>query len=132
MSWDPNTYDPNDFDRPSVAVDVVILTVDEGALKVVLIQRTESPYDKKWSLPGGFVGIDESLEDAAARLLEKKAGLKNVFLEQLYTFGAPKRDPRMRIISVAYYALIERSKLEAQQLFDVAEKKDLAFDHAKI
>ena len=99
-------YDPGDFERPSVAVDVVILTLDQGTLKVFLVQRTQYPDKEQWSLPGGFVGMEESLDDAARRLLDSKGGISGVFLEQLYTFGEPSRDPRMRIITVSYYALV--------------------------
>ena len=104
-------YDPSAFQRPSVAVDVVILTVAEGQLWAVLRPRDEHPHRGLWALPGGFVGLDESLDDAAARLLRAKAGLEGVFLEQLYTFGQPDRDPRMRIITVAYYALVPAAQL---------------------
>jgi 8-oxo-dGTP diphosphatase len=104
-------YDPSAFERPSVAVDVVILTVAEGQLWAVLRPREEHPHRDRWALPGGFVALDESLDDAAARLLRAKAGLEGVFLEQLYTFGAPARDPRMRIITVAYYALVPAERL---------------------
>jgi len=105
-------YDPGAFERPSVAVDVVVLTVAEGQLWAVLRPRESHPHRGRWALPGGFVGIGESLDDAAARVLRDKAGLEGVFLEQLYTFGQPDRDPRMRIITVAYYALVPAARLE--------------------
>src|SRR4051812_44949859 len=97
------------YPRPSVAVDVVALTVEGGALHVALYKRTEAPQKGHYALPGGFVRIDESLDDAAARLLTQKAGFSfgNVFLEQLYTFGDLRRDPRGRVITVAYYALVD-------------------------
>ena len=104
-------YDPSAFERPSVAVDVVVLTVAEGQLWAVLRPRGEHPHKDRWALPGGFVGLGESLDAAAARLLQAKAGLEGVFLEQLYTFGDPDRDPRMRIITVAYYALVPMAQL---------------------
>ena len=104
-------YDPSAFERPSVAVDVAVLTVAEGQLWAVLRPRDDHPHQGRWALPGGFVGVDESLDDAAERLLRAKAGLEGVFLEQLYTFGAPDRDPRMRIITVAYYALVPAAQL---------------------
>jgi 8-oxo-dGTP diphosphatase len=100
------TYDIRQFERPSVAVDVVVLTVEKGALRVVVYQRKEHPARGKYALPGGFVRIDESLDDAARRLLRDKARLEGVFFEQLYTFGEPGRDPRGRIITVAYLALV--------------------------
>lgn len=107
------SYDPTKFDRPSVAVDVVLLTVDEGGLVTLLLPRTEHPFQGAFALPGGFVHMDESLDDAASRVLEAKAGLSGAFLEQLYTFGSPRRDPRTRVISVAYYALVSRARLAA-------------------
>lgn len=103
-------YDPNAFDRPSVAVDVAMLSAFDGALHALLLRRDQHPFKGKWSLPGGFVRLDESLEDAATRLLADKATLQDVFVEQLYTFGHPGRDPRMRVIAVAYYALVDRAR----------------------
>ena len=108
-------YDPSAFDRPSVAVDVAILTVAGGGLDVALVERTEHPHKGRWALPGGFVRMDESLDRAAERVLTQKAGLANVFLEQLYTFGAPDRDPRTRVIAVAYYALVDPARLYADE-----------------
>lgn len=99
-----------DYPRPSVAVDVVCLTVEERRLSVLLYERTASPQAGTLALPGGFVQIDESLDEAAARLLREKAGLSTVFLEQLFTFGDPPRDPRGRVISVAYYALLDAAR----------------------
>jgi 8-oxo-dGTP diphosphatase len=87
------------------------MTVDEGLLKVALIERTDHPARGRLALPGTFVGITESLDGAAERLIEEKVGLSGIFLEQLYTFGAPDRDPRMRIVSVAYYALVNPERL---------------------
>jgi 8-oxo-dGTP diphosphatase len=99
-----------EYPRPSVAVDVVCLTVEAGALSVLLYERAIAPQQGTLALPGGFVQIDESLDGAAARLLRDKAGLKRVFLEQLFTFGDPRRDPRGRVISVAYYALLDAAR----------------------
>ena len=107
------SYDPNAFERPSVAVDVALLTTSQGALHTLLHRRPEAPHKGRWALPGGFVRMDESLDTAAARVLEAKAGVKRVYLEQLYTFGAPRRDPRTRVISVAYYALVARDRLDS-------------------
>src|SRR5438445_11123110 len=98
-------YDPARFDRPSVTVDVVFLTVHEGRLRTLLLKRDQHPHRGRWVLPGGFVKMTESLDAAAARVLHEKAGLGRVWLEQLYTFGAIDRDPRTRVISIAYYAL---------------------------
>lgn len=129
-------YDPGQFDRPSVTVDVVILTLREGGLQVLLVKRAHYPFKGFWSLPGGFVGMEESLDQAAARVLGAKSGLEQVYLEQLYTFGAPGRDPRMRIISVAYYALVEASQVgqlgEGSRFFPLESVPELAFDHAEI
>ncbi len=104
-------YDPETFERPSVTVDVVLLTVRDHALEVVLLKRSEHPALGQMTLPGSFVGIDESLDTAAERLMVDKVGLSGIFLEQLYTFGEPKRDPRMRVITVAYYALVNPERL---------------------
>jgi 8-oxo-dGTP diphosphatase len=133
------------FARPlAVAVDVVIFTVVERSLKVLLTLRTRPPFKDKWSLVGGFVGEDESADEAAARELHVKAAIEGVFLEQLYTFTDPLRDPRTRIISVAYYALVSADRLhdhggsrESHWLDVVRDdrgrvKMDLAFDHAEI
>lgn len=100
-------YDASRYDRPSLTVDVALLSAAEGALHTLLVRRSEPPQRGRWALPGGFVRRDESLDDAAARVLAAKAGLRGVFLEQLYTFGAPSRDPRTRVVTVAYYALVD-------------------------
>lgn len=129
-----------DYPRPSVTVDLVIFTIADDDLKVLLIRRGIEPYLSRWALPGGFVGIEESLEKAAARELKEEVGVTNVYLEQLYTFGEPKRDPRGRVISVAYFALIdaERQRIVAAsdaadaQWHSVFNSPKLAFDHKKI
>ena len=97
--------------RLGVAVDVVVFTVDGGRLKVLLTRRDRDPFDGRWSLPGGFVGEDESADEAAELALASKAGVSGVFLEQLYTFSAPKRDPRSRVVAIAYYALVPQAVL---------------------
>jgi 8-oxo-dGTP diphosphatase len=107
------SYDPAIYPRPSVAVDLVLCTVEARSLKALVIRRDEHPFQDAWSLPGGFVGPSESLEEAAQRVLRSKAGLTAVFLEQLYTFGLPHRDPRTRVISVAYIALVSPDRLRA-------------------
>ena len=104
-------YDMSAFPRPSVAVDVAVVTASGGRLQAVLYLRHDHPSKGRYALPGGFVRMDESLDEAAARLLRDKAGLRGVFLEQLYTFGDPGRDPRGRIITVAYLALVEPARL---------------------
>jgi 8-oxo-dGTP diphosphatase len=124
-------YNPSEFDRPSVTVDIAILTVKNKQLEVVTVKRNEHPFLGYAALPGGFVGILESLDSAAARVLKSKANLENVYLEQLFTFGNPNRDPRMRIISVAYYALVPNVQLENIQTQNVGSVQ-LAFDHNSI
>jgi 8-oxo-dGTP diphosphatase len=106
------SYDPSIYSRPSVAVDLVLATVREHALRVLLVRRGEHPFKGAWALPGGFVEPAESLEEAGERVLRSKAGLSGVFLEQLYTFGSPSRDPRTRVISVAYLALVPAERLK--------------------
>lgn len=126
--------------RPAVAVDCVVFGLDDGSLKLLLIRRGLKPFKDDWALPGGFVRMAETLDDAARRELSEEAGLKNVFLEQLYTFGEPDRDPRERVISVAYYALVKPSDHDAHsstdaneaRWFEVAHTPRLAFDHSLI
>jgi len=98
------------YPRPSVAVDVALLTVHEGQLRVLLLPREEPDLGGAWALPGGFVRLDEDPDDAARRVLAAKAGLEGVFLEQLYTFGSPERDPRGHVISITYYALVDHRR----------------------
>jgi ADP-ribose pyrophosphatase YjhB (NUDIX family) len=130
----------SDYPQPSVTVDLVIFTIAEDDLKVLLIRRGQEPFKGRWALPGGFVEIDESLERAAARELQEEVGVTNVYLEQLYTFGDPKRDPRGRVISVSYFALVDAERQRIVAASDAAEAHwhsvfdapKLAFDHAKI
>jgi 8-oxo-dGTP diphosphatase len=100
-------YDPDAYARPSVTVDLALMRVWEGRPAVLLLRRDRHPHEGRWALPGGFVGIDESLDAAAARVLAEKVGMKAAHLEQLYSFGAVDRDPRTRIITVAYLALLD-------------------------
>ncbi|KPH64034.1 NUDIX domain-containing protein [Novosphingobium sp. ST904] len=99
-------YDPTAFERPSVTVDLVLLGLRQGSPTALLVKRQQNPFAGQWALPGGFVRIDEAVDDAAKRILHDKAGIQSAHLEQLYTFGSVKRDPRMRIISVAYLGLL--------------------------
>ncbi|MBO0798521.1 MAG: NUDIX hydrolase [Blastocatellia bacterium] len=133
----------NEYPRPSVTVDLVIFTIAEDDLKVLLIRRGLEPFKGRWALPGGFVEIDESLDQAAARELKEEVGVTNVYLEQLYTFSEPKRDPRGRVISVAYFALIDAERQRIVAASDAAAaawwsvfapelRERLAFDHEKI
>ena len=112
-------YDPSRFERPSVAVDVVVLAARADRLETVAVRRNEHPFKDKWALPGGFVHMDESLDAAAARVLREKSGLTDIFLEQLYTFGELKRDPRTRVISIAYYALVDAHRFAGVAKHDV-------------
>jgi len=129
-----------DYPRPAVTVDVVIFTLRDGDLQVLLVRRKKPPFQGMWALPGGFVRIDESLEDAALRELEEETGVRDVYLEQLYTFGDPDRDPRGRVITVAYFALVPANAVHACAGDDAAEARwwsmyhlpPLAFDHADI
>jgi 8-oxo-dGTP diphosphatase len=118
-------YDPTVFARPSLAVDLVLMSVIEGAPAVLLLRRDAHPFQGAWTLPGAFVGIDESLDDAARRVLGGKAHLggaqmDGAYLEQLYTFGAVDRDPRTRIISVAYFSLLPADRFTAALAGDSA------------
>jgi 8-oxo-dGTP diphosphatase len=105
-------YDVGAFERPSVTVDVVLLAVNGAEVFTRLVRRAEHPFREHWALPGGFVSLKETLDEAAARVLKQKAGITGVFLEQLYTFGALARDPRTRVISVSYYALVDRNRFD--------------------
>jgi len=129
-----------EFPRPALTVDCVVFGFDEGELKILLVKRGLPPFKGRWALPGGFVHIDESVDDAALRELHEETGVAKVFLEQLYTFGAPNRDPRGRVVSVAYYALVKLSdsRLLAStdasdaRWFPAGDPPALAFDHADI
>jgi 8-oxo-dGTP diphosphatase len=134
------SHDLDQYDRPSITVDVVIfsLAMAQSDLRVLLVQRSREPFLGMWSLPGGFVQIEESLEGAAARQLAAKTGLESVYIEQLFTFGSPERDPRRHVITVAYSALVPYSIIEEPapdaplQWFSVYDRPKLAFDHADI
>lgn len=133
----PHTYQ---YPRAALTVDCVVFGFDEGELKVLLIRRALDPFKGSWALPGGFVRVDETLDAAARRELQEEAGLQGVFLEQLYTFSAIERDPRERVISVAYYALVKLASHDTRAATDAADARwfpiskvpKLAFDHADI
>jgi 8-oxo-dGTP diphosphatase len=130
-----------DYPRPSLTADCVVfgVTFESGgpALRVLLIERGERPFQGAMALPGGFVHIDETIDEAARRELREETGLGDVFLEQLYTFGAVDRDPRGRVVSVAYYALVNLADHNVQSGTDaraarwlpVQDARGLAFDH---
>jgi 8-oxo-dGTP diphosphatase len=129
-----------DHPHPSVSVDTIIFTLRDNDLMVLLVKRGRAPYEGMWAIPGGFVHIDESLEDAALRELEEETGVRDVYLEQLYTFGDLDRDPRGRVVTVTYFALVPFQAIDARAGSDAAETNwwsvydlpPLAFDHADI
>lgn len=123
-------YCPGDYDRPSVSVDMMILAMDNslGSLRTLLVQRRNHPYIDCWALPGGFVGIDESAYEAACRELEEETGLKDIYLEQIYTMSQPDRDPRMRVIDIAYMALVPLKNVESMVRAGDDAKDALWFD----
>lgn len=135
-------YDSNQFEKLSMTTDIIIFSVsdkpqenyrknDEKNMSILLVKREGYPYKNKWCLPGGFLDIKEELEECPKRILERETNIKDVYLEQLYTFGSINRDPRMRIVSTSYMALIDKNKLlnklnENAKWFDVKiiEKED--------
>lgn len=133
----PFTYE---FPRPALTVDCTVFGFDGAGLQVLLIRRGIEPFRGTWALPGGFVRMEEDLEDAARRELEEETSLREVFLEQLQTFGTPGRDPRGRVVSVAFYALVRPDQHPAKGDTDASEAAwfpaedlpPLAFDHAEI
>lgn len=139
----PRGYDPHAFPPFAVTVDLVVLTIRDDRLCVLLVRRGADPFGGRWALPGGFVKPDESLDEAAGRELQEETGVSRPLghLEQLATYGDPDRDPRMRVVTVAYLALMPELE-EPRAGTDAAEarfwpvreirKRDLAFDHAKI
>lgn len=131
---------PSDYRRPAIATNVVIFTLRDEELKLLLVRRGNPPFKGVWGLPGGLVGEDEDLEASAMRKLEEGTGVSGVFLEQLYTFGTPDRDPRERVVAVAYYALVPSDRLQLRAArgaegvawFGLNEIPTLAFDHAQM
>ncbi|MEZ4373742.1 MAG: NUDIX domain-containing protein [Polyangiaceae bacterium] len=129
-----------EYPRPALTVDCVVFGLDEDDLKVLLVQRAGEPFKGSWALPGGFVDMHETTDQAALRELEEETGVTNVYLEQLYTFSGVNRDPRERVVSVAYYALVKlsehavRAATDASDAawFSVEEATKLAFDHDEI
>jgi len=128
------------YPRPAVTTDCIIFGFNDNILKVMLIERGIEPYKGSWALPGGFVKMDETVEECAKRELREETGLDNIFVEQLYTFSEVNRDPRGRVISVAYYALVKQNDFQPQagddakraKWFAVNDLPSLAFDHATI
>lgn len=140
MSTKSPGYLPPRNDAVHLTVDVVIFTLRAGVLQVLLIERGGEPYKGMWAIPGGFVHRDETLEIAARRELNEETGVSDVYLEQLYSFGDPGRDPRGRVITVAYYALVQHERLDPRAGSDAAQASwysmdalpPLAFDHRRI
>ena len=143
MAETAEPYNTSRYERPSVTIDVAVFTILDGELKVLLIKRKRWPHKGTWAIPGGFVEMDETLEEAANRELVEETGMygQDVYLEQLYTFGDPGRDPRTRVITVAYFALVSADKLpQIRAASDAADVgwfsayvlPPLAFDHADI
>lgn len=128
------------YPHPAVTVDCVVFGVVSSCLEILLIQRNNEPFKYQWALPGGFVNIDEDLEDAARREIFEEIGLQPPFLEQIGAFGRPDRDPRERVISVAYYTMVKTDKLNLTagsdaldyQWFYIRNLPPLAFDHSEI
>lgn len=127
-------YDSSQYEKPSVTVDMVVFTLgqyetenirknDERSLRILLIQRGAHPFKGSWALPGGFVHIDESLEEAAYRELQEETNVREAYLEQLYTFGKVDRDPRLRVISCAYMSLVKEELVSLKADSDAADAK---------
>jgi 8-oxo-dGTP diphosphatase len=132
-----------EHERPSVTVDIILFTFQDDQLRVLLVRRAQQPYAGKWALPGGFVQMDEDLDEAARRELSEETNVSDIYLEQLYTFGEPDRDPRTRVITVAYFALLgtdQAGELQIHGATDVDDARwwnvyslpELAFDHDRI
>lgn len=134
------SYDSSKFEKPSVTVDVLIFTIlneksnnyrklDEKKLSVLLIKRGGHPFKGKWAIPGGFVNMDESLEEGAKRELKEETSVENVYLEQLYTYGDVNRDPRTRVISSVYMALVNSDKINVQAGDDASDARWFSVDY---
>lgn len=129
-----------DYPRPALTVDCVVFGYRAGEVHVLLIERGAEPFRGAWALPGGFVGMEETPDEAALRELSEETGVSDVYLEQLYTFGAVDRDPRGRVVSVAYYALVSldgrtpsaSTDARSARWFPLERLPKLAFDHRHI
>lgn len=132
-----------DYPRPAVTVDVILFAFQNEELTVLLVRRAHEPYAGTWALPGGFIGEHEALYDAALRELKEETNVSDVYLEQLYTFGQPDRDPRARVVTVAYFALLSADEVAQQQVqggsdagearwWNIYDLPELAFDHRHI
>lgn len=129
-----------EYERPALATDCAIFGFDGGELKLLLLERENAPFRGTWALPGGFVHMQETTEAAAKRILLEKAGIRNVFIEQLYTFSEIERDPRERIVSVAYFALVNKTQFRLiagrdtiqAEWHPISALPELGFDHRNI
>ncbi|MGE0201845.1 MAG: NUDIX domain-containing protein [Candidatus Melainabacteria bacterium] len=128
------------YETPLVTVDIVLFSIIDNSLRVLLIKRKDPPFEHHWALPGGFIHVGETLADAAARILFEETNVKDIYFDQLGAFGAPERDPRARVITISFYALVSAQRLQVQAK-DKAEDLGwhcvtdlplLAFDHEKI
>src|ERR1051325_5772005 len=117
--------------RPALTVDAVVFGLDEEDLTVLLVRRGLEPFRGRWALPGGFVRVEESLEEAVRRELQEETGITQVFLEQLYTFGDVDRDPRERVVAVAYYALVKLSDHRIKAATDARDAAWFAISEAR-
>lgn len=126
------------YPHPSVTTDCVIFGFDGVKLKVLLVERGMAPYKGRWAFPGGFLNMDESAEEGALRELKEETGLEGAYIRQFHTFSAPQRDPRERVITIAYYALVKMQEVKGgddasdARWFALDEMPPLAFDHDQI
>jgi 8-oxo-dGTP diphosphatase len=128
------------YPHPAVTTDIVLFSIRDDLLQLLLIRRGREPFQGMWALPGGFLDMDEDLDQCALRELQEETGVEGIYLEQLYTFGRPERDPRERVISVTYYALVCSERLQPRASSDADEVSwfpldklpELAFDHDEI
>lgn len=126
------------YPHPSVTTDCVIFGFDGVKLKVLLVERGMAPYKGRWAFPGGFLNMDESAEEGALRELKEETGLEGAYIRQFHTFSAPQRDPRERVITIAYYALVRMQEVKGgddasdARWFALDEVPPLAFDHDQI
>lgn len=134
-----NEYEVAEFPHPYVTVDVLIFSIIKEELAILLIRRSNPPFEGEFALPGGFVAEEESLDEATKRVIGEKARMKGLYLEQLFTFGGVSRDPRGRVVSVSYLALVSEEKTKAVgdgrhmvEWFGVNKLPKLAFDHKVI
>lgn len=128
------------YKNPSLAIDLVVFGYHNGQLSVLLLNRNEAPFKDQWTLPGAFLQMEETFSDTCSRVLQTKLGMDELYLEQLYSFDAPDRDPRGRVISIAHFALVNPHKFRIAagamandvQWFDVRNMPALGFDHTLI